>query len=91
MISAERQAAAAWQAADLNQDRSWGSALSEAAARQLADTVKAVFDPDRPLFDYRREDFDLGPAWDTIAAGRPAAHHGRGLARAPGPPRAGVG
>tara|TARA_R110002096_G_scaffold351413_1_gene544458 strand:+ start:592 stop:1674 length:1083 start_codon:yes stop_codon:yes gene_type:complete len=80
----------AWRAADLEQDRSWVFAIDDKGRAQLAHTVKAVFDPNRPLFDYRREDFDLGPAWETVSAGLREAHHGRGLALVQGLPRDGL-
>ena len=88
MNATDQQAAAAWRVADLEQDQGWIFSLSERAAAQLAHTVKAGFDPERPLFDYRREDFDLGPAWETIAAALQEAHHGRGVALVHGLPRA---
>jgi hypothetical protein len=87
MTSTDQQAAAAWQVADLERDQSWVFALDESARAQLSRTVKAAFDPERPLFDYSREDFDLGPAWDVIAAGLREAHHGRGIALVHGLPR----
>ena len=88
MSTTDQQAAAAWRVADLEQDQSWIFSLSDAAARQLARTVMAAYDPERPLFDYAREDFDLGPAWETIAAALQEAHHGRGVALVHGLPRA---
>lgn len=82
------QSRAAWRTEDLKNDPSWVFDLDEAAAAQLARTVKAAFDPDRALFDYTRSDFDLGPAWDIISQALQEAHHGRGLALVHGLPRA---
>jgi hypothetical protein len=81
---------AGWRAKDLEQDRSWVFNIEHADGARLARTVRAAFDPDRPLFDYTREDFDLGPAQDTIAAAVREAHHGRGLALVRGLPREGL-
>ena len=78
---------AAWRAADLKNDQSWVFQIDDAGRTELARVIKATYDPDRPLFDYRREEFDLGPAWQTIAAGLQEAHHGRGLALVHGLPR----
>lgn len=79
---------AAWTVHDLQHDASWRFRLEEKAAAQMAAAVKTAFDPDRPLFAYSRHDFDLGPAWDTIAAALREAHHGRGVALVHGLPRA---
>ena len=90
MTPAEQQTAAAWQVADMERDQSWIFSIPDSAAKELARVVKAVFDPDRPLFDYTREEIDLGPAWDTIAAGLREAHRGRGVALIHGLPREGL-
>lgn len=79
---------AAWRTADLEQDQSWIYRLSPDATSHLASMVKARFDAGRHLFDYTRDDFDLGPAGPTIAAAMKDAHHGRGLALVKGLPRA---
>jgi len=82
---------AAWRVADLAADTSWIFAIDEAARAQVLRAMDAAHDPDKPLFDYTREDFDLGPAWDVIAAAIAEAHHGRGFALVRGMPRAGLG
>lgn len=79
---------AAWTVSALQADPSWRFRLDEQAAAQLAAAVKNAYDPDRPLFDYRREDIDLGAAGGTIAAAVGEAHHGRGIALVHGLPRA---
>lgn len=81
---------AAWTVADLERDQGWRFQIDEAARAQLARTVKQAYDPDRPLFDYACEDFDFGPAWETIAAALREAHEGRGLALVHGLPREGL-
>jgi len=87
---AEAQARAAWRVSDLERDRAWVFPLDEGASRHLAAIVRAAFDPDRPLFDYGREDFDLGPAGPVVAAAFAEAMEGRGLALIKGLPRAGL-
>lgn len=81
---------AAWRAGDLERDRSWVYAVDGPARTQLARAVKAAYDPDRPLFDYRGEDFDLGPGLDVIRAAVREAHFGRGIALVRGLPRDGL-
>jgi hypothetical protein len=87
----DKQAAASWRAGELERDRGWVFTIDEGARDQLARTTRAAYDPERPLFDYSREDFDLGPAGDTIAAAVREAHHGRGLALVHGLPREDLG
>ena len=86
MDRAELSAPAAWRVADLA-DQSWTHRLDDAASRQMADAVKAVFEPERSLFEYRRDDFDFA-AIPTLAAAVREAHHGRGLALVKNLPRA---
>jgi hypothetical protein len=81
------QSLSSWRIVDLEQDPNWIFTIEDKGRAQLARTVRAAFDPERPLFDYRREDFDLGPAWDIIAPAVWQAHHGRGLALVRGLPR----
>ncbi len=79
---------AAWTVPVLADDPSWRFRIDDAAAADLAAAVKAAHDPDRPLVDYRRSEFDLGQAGETIAAAIREAHHGRGVALVHGLPRA---
>jgi hypothetical protein len=81
---------AAWSVADLEADRSWVFSLDERARAQMLGAVRTARVPDKPLFEYHREDFDLGPAWTVITAALREAHHGRGLALVRGLPRAGL-
>jgi hypothetical protein len=78
---------ATWSVADLEADRSWVFALDAGARARMHAAVRAARVPEKPLFEYRREDFDLGPAWSVIAAALREAHHGRGLALVRGLPR----
>lgn len=81
---------AAWRAADLEADRRWEFTVDDKARRHMTEAIKKAFDPARPLFEYTREDFDLGPAWDTIAAAIEEAYHGGGIALVHGLPRDGI-
>ncbi|MEQ9360802.1 MAG: TauD/TfdA family dioxygenase, partial [Rhodospirillales bacterium] len=78
---------AAWRVSEIEQDKGWIFRLSDAARAQLAAAVQAAFDPDRPLFDYRGRDIDLGPALDTIRDAAKEAHAGRGVSLVKGLPR----
>jgi len=81
---------AAWTAAELRADQGWITELDPAAGRALIEAVRRVHDPERPLLDYRREEFDLGSAGAPIAQAFAEAAHGRGLAILRGLPREGV-
>jgi len=78
---------AAWRVDTMTADSSWRFSLNEQAAAHLTDTVRKQFDPDRDLFDYHRNDFDLGPALDVIFAATQVAHSGCGVAVVKGLPR----
>ncbi len=79
--------AAAWRAEDLERDRGWVFALGDRDRRQFAAAVKKAYDPARDLLDYRREEFDLGDGFATIAAAAREAKSGRGIALLRGLPR----
>jgi hypothetical protein len=81
---------AAWRVADLEQDQSWSYRIDDGAAAELKRAIKAAYAPDRPLFDYTKDDFDLGAADQTIAAAIREAHHGRGFAMVKNLPREGM-
>ena len=82
---------AAWNAAGLEADRKhWTFALDERARRDLLASLRRVQDPAKSLFDYRREEFDLGCAWPVIAAAFEEVKRGRGVALIRGLPRAGL-
>ncbi len=86
MDAQPQTSAAAWRVPDLK-DRNWTFEINEAARTHLVASVKAAFDPERQLFDYAREDFDLGPAASVIAAAMHEAHLGSGLSLIKGLPR----
>lgn len=69
-------------------DTSWIYTLEESMQRQLIAAVRKARDPHKTLFDYRREDFELGDAWPVIAKAFEQTKRGRGLALVHGLPRA---
>ena len=82
---------AAWNAAQLEADKKrWLFALDDRARRDLAAALKKARNPDKALFDYRREDFDLGSGWPVIAAAFEEAKRGRGVSLIRGLPRDGI-
>jgi hypothetical protein len=52
--------------------------------------VREAADPAKTLFDYRRDDFDLGSAWPVIAAALKEVRDGTGFAILRGMPRDGL-
>ena len=87
-INAALDSPAAWDAARLEADRRhWTFALDETARRDLLAAVEKARDPDKAILDYRREDFDLGSAWRTIAGAFEETKRGRGVALIKGLPR----
>jgi len=82
---------AAWRVSEIENDRGWVFRLDDAERSRLSAAAKALYDPDRPLFDYRRDEADLGPAVETLAAAMKEAHFGRGIALVKGLPRDGMG
>lgn len=80
-------ASAAWRVPDLVGDRRWVFPIGDPARAQLAATVKHAFDPDRPLFAYSKDDFDLGPGLEIIEAAAQRAYSKCGLTLVKGLPR----
>jgi hypothetical protein len=87
MIAGTVDLPAGWRAREMESDRSWVHWLDDAAREAMARAVKTAYEPDRPLFDYTREDVDLGAAWPVIDAALTEAKRGRGLALVKGLPR----
>ena len=81
---------ASWTAEDLRADRSWIFTLTERARSDLAQAVHKAHQPEKPLFDYTRGDFDFRSAWPTIAAALSETKRGRGIALVRGLPREGL-
>lgn len=90
MNAAPFDSPAAWNAAQLDADKRWLFALDDRARRDLTAALAKARDPDKSLLEYRREDFDLGCAWPTIAAAFGEAKRGRGVALIRGLPRADI-
>jgi Taurine catabolism dioxygenase TauD, TfdA family len=82
------QAEAAWSAAQLSADGRWIFELDHKARSELTQMVRSAHEPGKPLFDYRRDDFDFGSAWRSITAALEETKHGRGTALVKGLPRA---
>lgn len=78
---------AAWRPDELAGNTSWITTLGESQSAQLASATKSVFDPKRKLFDYDRDEFDLGSALDVFLQAALEAKHGVGLALVKGLPR----
>jgi len=76
-----------WTAAQLDADRRWTFVLDEDARRDLAEAVRGRPGLDRPLLDWRREDFALGRALPTLRAAFAEARDGSGVALVRGLPR----
>jgi len=83
-------ARAAWTVDDLRADESWIFELDDRSRRDLAAAVRKAADSAKTLFDYRRDDFDLGSAWPTIAASLREVRDGTGFAILRGMPREGL-
>lgn len=78
---------AAWTVDDLRRDTGWVVELGDADRAGLVATVTKQYDPDRSLFDYRRDDFDLGSAWPAIASALRQVRDGTGFVLLRGLPR----
>lgn len=85
-----RDTPAAWTAAELESDRRWLFTLDDDARCDLVAALTRAIDRDKSLFDYCREDFDLGRAGPMIAAAFKEMQHGRGVALIRGLPREGL-
>ena len=81
---------AAWSAAQLEAEKRWMFELDDNARRDIVAAIGKARDPDKELFDYRRQDFDLGAAWPVIAAALDETKRGRGVALIRGLPREGI-
>ena len=81
---------AAWSAEELRADPSWIFALDTRAQQDLLEAVRKARDSGKALFDYRRDDFDLGSAAPVIAAAFRETKRGRGMALVRGLPRSGL-
>ena len=78
-----------WTVGDLNGDPSWIHTIDDRGRRDLTQAVRLARDPAKTLFDYRRDDFDLGSAWPAIAGALQQIKDGTGFALLRGLPRDG--
>ena len=90
MVATAGDSPAAWRADELESDRRWEFRIDDKARRELLTALKKARDPDKALFDYRRQDFDLGTGWAIIAAALEQTKRGRGVALIHGLPREGL-
>ena len=81
---------AAWTVDDLKADEHWIYQLDDRARRDLTAAVRKAADPAKTLYDYRRDDFDLGSAWPVIAGALKEVRDGTGFAILRGMPRDGL-
>jgi alpha-ketoglutarate-dependent taurine dioxygenase len=80
----------AWRSSELDHDRRWVRVLGDRARTHLRQIFSPIQDPQRPLFEYRPEDFDLGSAAETLHAALDDAKHRTGIALIRGLPREGL-
>ncbi len=77
-----------WLSGELSADASWIYSLDPDASADIANAVRQAARADKPLFDYRKEDFDFGRAAAVIEDAFRQAKHGRGIALLRNLPRA---
>lgn len=80
----------AWTVAALEADESWSYPLTASQGAELLAAVRAAGDPNRPILDWRREEFALNEATPTLAAAFREVRDGRGVALVKNLPREGV-
>lgn len=81
---------AAWTVDDLKAETGWIFHLDDRARDDLTRAVRTATDPGKTLFDYCRDDFDLGSAWPVITAALREVRDGTGFAILRGMPRDGL-
>lgn len=77
----------AWFSRDFQKEQSWIFNINKKASDKLAENIKKVFDPECSLFDYVKEDFDLGESIDLALCAAKKAYFERGLTLIRGLPR----
>lgn len=85
-----RTSPAAWTVAEVEADKGWIYRLSDANAAELLAVVRAAGHPDRPILDWKRDDFPLDKALPTLAAAFREVRDGRAMALVKNLPRRGV-
>ena len=85
---------AAWTVADVERNRNWIYPLSAGEAAELIGAVRAAArnsgPVDKPILDWRRDDFAFDAAIPTLAAAFREVRDGRGMALVKNLPREGV-
>jgi hypothetical protein len=81
---------AEWSVAELELAPAWRFTLTAAERDHLGEMIQKAHAPDRHLFEYNADDFDLGPAAMKIATAMNEALFGRGLSMVHGLPREGL-
>jgi hypothetical protein len=81
---------AAWTVADVEADKSWIYSLSPNESAELIAAVRHAGDADRPILDWRRDDFALDESIPTLAKAFREVRDGRGMALVKNLPRADV-
>ena len=81
---------AAWTVADVEVDKGWIYRLSDAEGADLLAAVRAAGNPDRPILDWKRDDFPLDKALPTLASAFREVRDGRAMALIKNLPRTGV-
>lgn len=80
----------AWRSADLASTTQWKRRIDERSARLMREAIERVWDAERPLFDYRPDEFELGPGLQVIRDALDDVKHRTGVALVGGLPRAGL-
>ena len=76
-----------WTAKDLDEDRSWVFRMSAQGRKELCQAVQKAYQPGKPLLDYRRDEFPVPAALESLHAALNEAKNGRGIALLKGLPR----
>ena len=78
---------AAWNPDQLKEKKDWIFEINKEASDYIAENIKKVFEPKKDLFDYSRDEFDLGPILENVSNAAKKAYSGYGLSLIKGLPR----
>ena len=78
---------AAWNPDQLKEKKDWIFEINKEASDYIAENIKKVFEPKKDLFDYSRDEFDLGPILENVSNAAKKAYYGYGLSLIKGLPR----
>lgn len=76
-----------WRAADLHHDQGWIFSVDEPTRDEMIKTIVEIADPNKTLFDYRREDFAWSHTSKILESALQEVKHRRGIALIKGLPR----